>query len=117
MGHIGLAGLLEIGWAIGLEYTHGFIRLWPTVGTAVALLLGLAVRTVPLRTAYAVWTGIGTVGTAILGMVLLGEPVTMLSVALIDLIVCGILGLKAVHWSVESVSEIPRREGIRETSR
>ena len=97
-----IAGFLEIGWAVGLKYTNGFTRLWPTVGTAVALvasmvLLGLAVRTLPLGTAYAVWTGIGTVGTAILGMVLLGEPVTMLRVVFIGLIVCGILGLKAVH--------------------
>ncbi len=97
-----IAGFLEIGWAVGLKYTNGFTRLWPTVGTAVALvasmvLLGLAVRTLPLGTAYAVWTGIGTVGTAILGMVLLGEPVTMLRVAFIGLIVCGIFGLKAVH--------------------
>ena len=70
-----VAGFLEIGWAVGLKYTNGFTRLWPTVGTAVALvasmtLLGLAMRTLPLGTAYAVWTGIGTVGTAILGMVL-----------------------------------------------
>jgi len=97
-----IAGFLEIGWAVGLKYTNGFTRLWPTVGTAVALvasmvLLGLAVRTLPLGTAYAVWTGIGTVGTAILGMVLLGEPVTMPRVIFIGLIVCGILGLKAVH--------------------
>jgi quaternary ammonium compound-resistance protein SugE len=96
------AGILEIGWAVGLKYTNGFTRTWPTVGTAVALvgsmvLLGLAVRTLPLGTAYAVWTGIGTVGTAILGMVLLGEPVTTLRILFIGLIVCGILGLKAVH--------------------
>lgn len=97
-----IAGFLEIGWAVGLKYTNGFTRLWPTVGTAVALvasmmLLGLAVRTLPLGTAYAVWTGIGTVGTAILGMVLLDEPVTVLRVVFIGLIVCGILGLKAVQ--------------------
>ena len=97
-----VAGFLEIGWAVGLKYTYGFTRLWPTVGTAVALvasmtLLGLAVRTLPLGTAYAVWTGIGTVGTAILGMVLLGEPVTVLRVVFIGLIVCGIFGLKAVQ--------------------
>ncbi len=97
-----IAGFLEVGWAVGLKYTNGFTRLWPTVGTAVALvasmvLLGLAVRTLPLGTAYAVWTGIGIVGTAILGMALLGEPVTMLRVGFIGLIVCGIVGLKAVH--------------------
>ena len=97
-----IAGLLEIAWAVGLKYTDGFTRVWPTVGTAIALvasmlLLGLAVRTLPLGTAYAVWTGIGTVGTAILGMALLGEPVTTLRVVFIGLIVCGIVGLKAVH--------------------
>ena len=97
-----IAGVLEIGWAVGLKYTNGFTRLWPTVGTAVALvasmtLLGLAVRTLPLGTAYAVWTGIGTVGTAILGIILLGEPVTVPRVFFIGLIVCGIFGLKAVQ--------------------
>jgi quaternary ammonium compound-resistance protein SugE len=97
-----IAGFLEIGWAVGLKYTNGFTRLWPTFSTAVALvasmmLLGFAVRTLPLGTAYAVWTGIGTVGTTILGMVLLGEPVTMLRLVYIGLIVCGILGLKTVH--------------------
>lgn len=76
-----LAGLLEIGWAIGLKYTQGFTRLWPTVGTAVALigsmlLLGLAVRTLPIGTAYAVWTGIGAAGTALLGLWLFQEPAT-----------------------------------------
>jgi quaternary ammonium compound-resistance protein SugE len=94
-----VAGLLEIGWAVGLKYTDGFTRLWPTVATAVALvismtLLGLAVRTLPLGTAYAVWTGIGTVGTAAFGMLLLGEPVALLRVLFIGLIVTGIIGLK-----------------------
>jgi quaternary ammonium compound-resistance protein SugE len=97
-----VAGFLEIGWAVGLKYTNGFTRLWPTVGTGVALvasmtLLGLAVRTLPLGTAYAVWTGIGTVGTAILGMVLFNEPVTVLRIVFIGLIVGGIFGLKAVQ--------------------
>ena len=97
-----IAGFLEIGWAVGLKYTNGFTRLWPTIGTAVALVfsmmfLGLAVRTLPLGTAYAVWTGIGTVGTAILGIVLLGEPVTVFRVIFIGLIVFGIVGLKAVQ--------------------
>lgn len=97
-----VAGLLEVGWAVGLKYTHGFTRLWPTVATALALvgsmtLLGLAVRVLPLGTAYAVWTGIGTVGTAIVAMVLFHEPVTVPRVACIGLIVVGILGLKAVH--------------------
>ena len=77
-----IAGVLEVGWAVGLKYTEGFTRLWPTVATAAALvgsmaLLGLAIRTLPLGTAYAVWTGIGTVGTAILGIALFREPGAM----------------------------------------
>jgi quaternary ammonium compound-resistance protein SugE len=97
-----VAGLLEVGWAVGLKYTHGFTRLWPTLGTVVALvgsmtLLGLAVRTLPLGTAYAVWTGIGTVGTAILGIALFHEPATFIRIVCIALIVGGIIGLKAVN--------------------
>ncbi|HEX6589865.1 MAG TPA: quaternary ammonium compound efflux SMR transporter SugE [Longimicrobiales bacterium] len=93
------AGLFEIGWAVGLKYTDGFTRLWPTVGTAVALvasmaLLGVAVRSLPLGTAYAVWTGIGAVGTAVLGIVLFREPATALRLVSIGLIVAGIIGLK-----------------------
>ncbi|MFC3072833.1 quaternary ammonium compound efflux SMR transporter SugE [Shinella pollutisoli] len=96
-----LAGLLEIGWAIGLKYTDGFTRPLPTALTAVSLvasmvLLGLAVKTLPMGTAYAVWTGIGTVGTAILGIVLFAEPVTAMRLGCIALIVLGILGLKFV---------------------
>ena len=94
-----VAGLFEIGWAVGLKYTDGFTRLWPTVGTAVALiasmaLLGVAVRALPLGTAYAVWTGIGAVGTAILGIVLFREPATAMRLVSIGLIVAGIVGLK-----------------------
>jgi quaternary ammonium compound-resistance protein SugE len=94
-----LAGLLEIGWAVGLMYSHGLTRLWPSVATAVALvgsmgLLALAMRTLPLGTAYAVWTGIGTVGTAVLGIVLFREPATAMRLACIALIVAGIVGLK-----------------------
>ncbi len=94
-----IAGMLEIGWAVGLKYTEGFTRLWPSVGTAAALvasmgLLAFAMRTLPLGTAYAVWTGIGTVGTAILGIVLFREPVTALRIACIAMIVAGIVGLK-----------------------
>ena len=97
-----VAGVLEVGWAVGLKYTNGFTRFWPTVATGVALvasmmLLGLAVRTLPLGTAYAVWTGIGTVGTAVLGMILLNEPVTAMRVLCITLIVAGIVGLKVAH--------------------
>ena len=94
-----VAGLLEIGWAVGLKYTAGFTRLWPTAATAASLvgsmgLLGVALRTLPLGTAYAVWTGIGTVGTAILGIVLFREPATALRLLCIALIVAGIVGLK-----------------------
>jgi quaternary ammonium compound-resistance protein SugE len=94
-----VAGLLEVGWAVGLKYTEGFTRLVPSVLTVLAMagsvvLLGLAMRNLPLGTAYAVWTGIGTVGTAIAGMILLGEPAGALRLGCIGLIVAGILGLK-----------------------
>ncbi len=94
-----LAGLLEIGWAIGLKYTDGFTKLVPTVLTATSMvasvvLLGIAVRTLPLGTAYAVWTGVGTVGTVILGIVLFAEPATAIRVGCISLIIAGIAGLK-----------------------
>lgn len=93
------AGLFEIGWAIGLKYTDGFSRLLPTALTLTAMvvsfaLLGMALKTLPVGTAYAVWTGIGTVGTALLGVWLLGEPATAMRLACIGLIVCGIVGLK-----------------------
>lgn len=94
-----IAGILEIVWAIGLKYTQGFTRPWPSVGTVLAMvasmtLLGLAVRDLPVGTAYAVWTGIGAAGTAILGIVLLDEPATVLRLVCIVLIVAGVLGLK-----------------------
>ena len=94
-----IAGLFEVGWAVGLKYTDGFTRLWPSVGTGVALvasmlLLASAVRTLPLGTAYAVWTGIGTVGTAVLGIVLFREPATAMRLVCITMIVAGIVGLK-----------------------
>ena len=96
-----LAGLFEIGWAIGLKYTEGFTRLVPSVLTltcmaASILLLGLALKTLPIGTAYAVWTGIGAVGTAILGIALFGDPATVARLACIGLIVAGIVGLKLV---------------------
>ncbi|WID96362.1 quaternary ammonium compound efflux SMR transporter SugE [Bosea vestrisii] len=95
------AGLFEIGWAIGLKYTHGFTRLIPTVLTVGSMvvslgLLGLALKSLPLGTAYAIWTGIGTIGTATLGIILFGEPATALRLACIGLIVAGIVGLKLV---------------------
>jgi quaternary ammonium compound-resistance protein SugE len=96
-----VAGLLEIGWAIGLKYTDGFSRPVPTVltvGSMIAsiVLLGWALKTLPVGTAYAVWTGIGAVGTAALGIYLFGEPATAARLASIGLIVAGIAGLKLV---------------------
>ena len=95
------AGLLEIGWAIGLKYTDGFTRLVPSVLTLAAMagsiiLLGLALKTLPIGTTYAVWTGIGAVGTALLGIILFDEPATAARLASIGLIVSGIVGLKLV---------------------
>lgn len=97
-----LAGLLEVGWAVGLKYTAGFTRLLPSVFTIVAMLgsiglLGLALRTLPLGTAYAIWTGIGTVGTVIFGIIVLDEPASIARLLCIALIVAGILGLKLSH--------------------
>jgi quaternary ammonium compound-resistance protein SugE len=96
-----VAGLLEIGWAAGLKYSNGLTRFWPAAFTIAAMivsmwLLAVAVRTLPVGTAYAVWTGIGTVGTALIGIALLGEPATPLRLACIGLIVAGIAGLKLV---------------------
>lgn len=96
-----LAGIFEIGWAIGLKYTDGFTKPLPTALTAGSMLisivlLGLAVKTLPMGTAYAVWTGIGTVGTVILGIVLFAEPATAMRLGCIALIVAGIMGLKFV---------------------
>lgn len=94
-----VAGLLEIVWAVGLKYTEGFTRLWPSVGTVAAMitsmaLLGVALRTLPVGTGYAVWVGIGAVGAAILGIVLLGESASTARLVSIGLIVVGIIGLK-----------------------
>lgn len=94
-----IAGLFEVGWAIGLKYTEGFTRLWPTVGTLAAMaislgLLGLAMKSLPVGTSYAVWVGVGAVGTALLGIVLLGEPANTGRLVSLALIVAGIVGLK-----------------------
>ena len=94
-----LAGLFEIGWAIGLKYTDGFTKLWPTVGTVASMiislgLLGIAMKSLPVGTAYAVWVGVGAVGTAILGIVLLGEPANAGRMISLALIIAGIIGLK-----------------------
>lgn len=97
--YLTLAGLFEIGWAIGLKYTEGFTRPLPTTLTVGAMLasiglLGLAMKTLPVGTAYAVWTGIGTVGTVVLGVILLGDPLSAPRIACLGLIVIGIAGLK-----------------------
>ena len=94
-----VAGLLEVGWAIGLKYTEGFTRLWPSVFTAAAMvasvaLLGIAMKSLPVGTSYAVWVGVGAVGTAILGMVLFAEPATAGRLISLGLILAGIIGLK-----------------------
>ena len=94
-----VAGLFEVGWAVGLKYTDGFSRLWPSVGTVAAMvasvgLLGWAMRDLPVGTAYAVWVGVGAVGTALVGMAVLGEPVTAARLFSLGLVVAGIVGLK-----------------------
>lgn len=94
-----VAGLFEIGWAVGLKYTEGFTRLWPSVGTVAAMiismgLLGVTMKSLPVGTSYAVWVGIGTVGTALLGILLLGESAQPLRLASLALIVLGVIGLK-----------------------
>ena len=94
-----LAGLCEVGWAVGLKYSEGFTRLWPSEGTAAAMilsvvLLGIALRHLPLGSAYAVWTGIGTVGTVLFGILVFGEPAAASRLFCVGLIVAGIMGLK-----------------------
>ena len=96
------AGLFEVGWAVGLKYTDGFTRPLPTLLTVTAMLislglLGLAMKELPLGTAYAIWTGVGAVGTVIAGIILFGEAVTLMRLASVALIVCGLLGLKLSH--------------------
>jgi quaternary ammonium compound-resistance protein SugE len=96
---LGVAGLMEVGWAIGLKYTDGFSRLWPSVATIAAmaasfLLLSYSLRSIPVGTAYAIWTGIGATGVALVGMALLGESASLARIGCIALIVIGILGLK-----------------------
>ena len=94
-----VAGLFEIGWAVGLKYTDGFSRLWPSVGTIAAMaislfLLGIAMKSFELGTAYAIWVGVGVVGTTLLGIVLLGEGVSAAKLASVAPIIAGIVGLK-----------------------
>ena len=99
-----LAGLFEIGWAIGLKYTEGFTRLWPTVATLGAMvisvgLLGVAMKDLPVGSAYAVWTGVGAIGTVLLGILLLGESAALGRLISVGLIIAGIIGLKVVSPS------------------
>jgi quaternary ammonium compound-resistance protein SugE len=94
-----VAGLFEVGWAIGLKYTEGFTRLWPTVWTIMAMivslgLLGIAMKGLPVGTAYSIWVGVGAVGTVILGIVLLGESAHITRMISVALIIAGIIGLK-----------------------
>jgi quaternary ammonium compound-resistance protein SugE len=94
-----IAGLLEVGWAIGLKYTDGFTKLWPSLGTMLAMILSFvflaqALRTIPVGTGYAIWTGIGAVGTVALGIALFSEPATAPRLACVALIVAGMVGLK-----------------------
>lgn len=94
-----IAGLFEIAWAVGLKYSAGFTRLWPSIATLAAMglsifLLGIAVRTLPLGTAYAVWTGIGTIGALVFGITLFGEPASLIRILCASMIAAGIVGLK-----------------------
>jgi quaternary ammonium compound-resistance protein SugE len=94
-----VAGLFEVGWAIGIKYTEGFTRLWPSVGTIVAMvvsvvMLGMAMKTLPVGTAYAVWVGVGAVGTVILGIFLFGESASAGRLVSVGLVIAGIVGLK-----------------------
>ena len=94
-----IAGLFEVGWAVGLKYTQGFTKLWPTAWTSLAMiislwLLGIAMKSLPVGTAYSVWVGVGAVGTVILGIVLLGEPANTARLISVALIIAGIIGLK-----------------------
>lgn len=93
------AGMFEIVWAIGLKYSHGFTRFWPSLMTVAAMLisvilLGYAMKTLPVGTAYAIWVGVGALGTAVFGIVLFGEPLNLIRVLSLVLILCGIIGLK-----------------------
>ncbi len=107
-----IAGLLEIGWAIGMKYTNGFSRLWPSVATVACMIvsfafLGLALKTIPVGTGYAIWTGIGAAGTALLGMILFGESRETARLVCIGLIVAGVAGLKFVSNEHPTATDSP----------
>ncbi|MFC4528091.1 quaternary ammonium compound efflux SMR transporter SugE [Dyella halodurans] len=102
--YLALAGLFEVAWAIGLKYTEGFTRLWPSVATVAAIivsivLLAMAVKTLPIGTAYAIWTGMGAVGAVMLGMLLFGDPASPLRLACVGLVLLGMVGLKVTSGS------------------
>lgn len=101
---LGIAGLFEIAWAVGIKYTQGFTRLWPSVWTAAAMIvsfyfLARSLKTIPVGTGYAVWTGIGAAGTAIIGMILLGESRDLPRILCVGLIIAGVIGLKITSES------------------
>jgi quaternary ammonium compound-resistance protein SugE len=108
-----LAGLFEVGWAVGLKLSDGLSRFWPSVATVIAMaisltLLGIALRSLPLGTAYAVWTGIGALGTVILGIAFFGESADLPRLACVALIIAGIVGLKLVTPEVPNAPDLPR---------
>lgn len=112
-----IAGLFEIGWAIGLKYSDGFTRFWPTMGTILSMaismtLLGLAMKTLPVGSAYAIWVGIGSVGTVLLGIMLLDEPVSPARLISVALIVAGIIGLKATTPASKGNDATPSHEEV-----
>lgn len=107
-----VAGIFEIGWAIGLKYTDGFTRLWPTVLTVLSMiislgLLGLAMKSLPVGTAYAVWVGVGAIGTVLLGILLFKEPASIARIGSVLLIFAGIVGLKLATPAEQGVTDQP----------
>src|SRR5439155_5108497 len=116
-----VAGLCEIAWAIGLKYTEGFSRLLPMIGTVAAMVasigfLGLALKSLPVGTAYAVWTGIGTIGTTALGIYLFNEPATLLRLTCIGLILSGIIGLKITSLAVRCDVDLAKGSAFKNSS-
>ena len=115
-----VAGIFEIGWAIGLKYTDGFTRLWPSIWTIVSMiislgLLGLAMKSLPVGTAYAVWVGVGAVGTVLLGIVLFGEPANTARLVSASLILAGIVGLKLATPAESNIEDQPAAAGESES--
>ena len=114
---LAIAGLFEVGWAIGLKYTDGFTRLWPTVWTVLSMifslwLLGLAMKSLPVGTAYAAWVGVGAFGTVLLGILLFGEPANLGRLISVSLIIAGIVGLKLATPTEQGVVQSPTRSAV-----